>query len=57
MINYLLFFMIILSFFQNVISLNYTFYTLSVQKWCTLDYQIHGLWPTVYYRLLIQVIV
>ena len=45
MINYLLFFMIILSFFQNVISVNYTFYTLSVQKWCTLDYQIHGLWP------------
>ena len=45
MISYLISFLIIMSIFQNIISTDYNFYTLSVQKWCTSEYQIHGLWP------------
>ena len=42
MIKYLLFF---LSFINLVISQNYSYYKLGIQRWCTNEYQIHGLWP------------
>ncbi len=27
----------------------YNYYELAVQKWCTYDYMIHGLWPQINY--------
>ena len=42
MIKYLLVFFTFLNF---VNCQNYSYYKLGVQKWCTNEYQIHGLWP------------
>ena len=34
-----------LSFIDLIYSQDYNYYVLAVQKWCTKNYQIHGLWP------------
>ena len=38
---------LILFIFYNTISkiVSYNYYILSLQKWCSTDYMIHGLWP------------
>ena len=28
-------------------AVNYNYYELAVQRWCTDGYQIHGLWPQI----------
>jgi len=43
MIKYLLFFLT--TFFLFSLSSSYKYYLLTAQKWCTSEYQIHGLWP------------
>ncbi len=50
-----LFFMLIIYFFLTYQLINYTpirsnsynYYELAVQKWCTPQYNIHGLWPQI----------
>lgn len=37
--------LILLSVKKTLSEKNYNYYELSLQKWCTKDYQIHGLWP------------
>lgn len=37
--------LILLSVKKTLSEKNYKYYELSLQKWCTKDYQIHGLWP------------
>jgi hypothetical protein len=42
-LNQLLTFLLVVSTSANV----YNYYELAVQKWCSSDYMIHGLWPQI----------
>ena len=43
MIKYLLYYII----FIHLVYADYSYYKLGVQKWCTNNYMIHGLWPQI----------
>lgn len=43
MIKYLIFYIILIPF----INAYYLYYKLDLQKWCTDNYMIHGLWPQI----------